>query len=173
MIKKFINSFGTTMYVQIWEKRIKVTNIKTGKLYDEAPLAAVETINKGKKTITAVGNNAALVMGKNIEVINPFSHPRVLFSDFHVAEKLLQNIFKLLTGEKILTLAPAVVIHPMEKTEGGLTMIEERAFRELALGAGARDVVVYQGPALPIHGFDYEVIKAMDKESAINRSSNL
>ncbi|WP_126452091.1 rod shape-determining protein [Sulfuriflexus mobilis] len=172
MIKRFINSFGTTMYVQIWEKRIKVTNIETGKIYDEAPLVAIETVNKDKKAVNAVGNKAALLMGKNIEVINPFSHPRVLFSDFHVAEKLLQHIFKLLTGGKIFILAPAVVIHPMEKTEGGLTLIEERAFRELALGAGARDVVIYQGSPLPIHGFNYEAIKAMDKESTINRGSS-
>lgn len=33
----------------------------------------------------------------------------------------------------------------MEKAEGGLTMIEIRAFREMGLGAGARDVAIYQG----------------------------
>ena len=52
----------------------------------------------------------------------------------------------------------------MEKTEGGLTMIEKRAFRELAFGAGAREVVLYQGKQLPPYDFDYDSIKATDEE---------
>jgi len=48
----------------------------------------------------------------------------------------------------------------MEKTEGGLTVIEHRALRELAIGAGARDAAIYQGPQLSIH--DFEQLKALD-----------
>ena len=32
----------------------------------------------------------------NTIVVNPFSHPRVLFSDFEVGEKLLQHVFDIL-----------------------------------------------------------------------------
>lgn len=38
-------------------------------------------------------------------------------------------------------------------------MIEKKAFRELALGAGAREVELYEGSELPIAGFDYSKIK--------------
>jgi rod shape-determining protein MreB len=48
----------------------------------------------------------------------------------------------------------------MEKLEGGLTIVEERAFKELAIGAGARDVIVYQGSELTIHDFNFDNIKA-------------
>jgi len=36
-------------------------------------------------------------------------------------------------------------MHQLEKVEGGLTSIEDRVLRELAVGAGAREVVIYLG----------------------------
>ena len=89
--------------------------------------------------VVAFGNKA------QPESINPFSHPRVLFSDFQAGEKLLQLIIKKLLSKSIFTPQPAVVLHPMEKPEGGLPMIEVSAFREMGYGPGAREVVVYQG----------------------------
>lgn len=43
---------------------------------------------------------------------------------------------------------PHVLIHPMAMTEGGLRQVEERAFTELAYGAGAGLAVVWAGEAL-------------------------
>ena len=44
-------------------------------------------------------------------------------------------------------------MHPLEKTEGGLTQIEVRALQELAAGAGAIEAHVWQGREL----MDYEL----------------
>jgi len=44
--------------------------------------------------------------------------------------------------------------------EGGLTTIELRALRELALGAGARDAVVYQGEPLRLEKLDYNALRS-------------
>ena len=179
MLINIINRYKTILYVQIWEKRIKVSNIESKKIYDEQPLVAIESDKKGKKTITAIGNNASsLALKDNTVVINPFSHPRVLFSDFEVAEKLLQHIIRTLNEKKYFVPSPVIVIHPMEKTEGGLTMIEKRAFRELAFGAGARDVILYQGKALSIYNFNFDSIKASDEEHGTpslqeNKSRNI
>ncbi|MBV1889437.1 MAG: rod shape-determining protein [Gammaproteobacteria bacterium] len=164
MLKKLINRFGTTVYAQIWENRLKLTDISTGGIFDVKPLVATELDEKGKLTIINIGDAAASKVGKNISVINPFSHPRVLFSDFFVGEKLLQYGLKKLLGNKIFSPAPAVLLHPMEKTDGGLTMIEVRAFKELAFGAGARDAVIYQGKTLSVHEIDFEEIKAQVDE---------
>ena len=112
------------------------------------------------QALVALGNAAATASGKGIEVINPFSHPRTLLSDFTIGEKLLQHIFLTLLGGKGRFFSPKVVIHPMEKMEGGLTTIEQRAFRELAYGAGASDDVVYQGKEIPVIEFNFETIKA-------------
>ncbi len=80
MIRNFINKWGTTLYVQIWENRIKVTDINTNKIFDEKPLVQVEVKKNGVHVITAIGDAA------NFNSTNPFSHPRVLFADFFVAE---------------------------------------------------------------------------------------
>lgn len=139
MFSRFINKFGTTLYVQIWENRIRVVDIDSNKVFDEQPLLQFNTLKNGKMDVVAFGNQAY------VDAVNPFSHPRALLADFFIAELLLKQIMQKLSGKKFTISAPVVIVHPMEKTEGGLTMIEIRALREMALGAGARDVAVYQG----------------------------
>lgn len=41
MIRSFIDKFGSTLYVQIWENRIRV--VDTNELFDEKPLLQIET----------------------------------------------------------------------------------------------------------------------------------
>ena len=84
MLKTIIDKLDTTLYVQIWENRIKATNISTGKIFDEKPLMAITLNSKGQKQIEAIGNNASLATGDNVETINPFSHERSLFSNFEI-----------------------------------------------------------------------------------------
>ncbi|WP_299806115.1 rod shape-determining protein [uncultured Shewanella sp.] len=139
MFRRFIDKFSSTLYVQIWENRIRVVDIKTNVVFDEKPQLQVEQGKNGAQIVTAFGNKAY------VNPLNPFSHPRALLNDFFVAERLLKEIINKLGDNKRLAPAPRLIIHPMEKTEGGLTMIEIRAFREMALGAGARDVVIHQG----------------------------
>lgn len=109
-------------------------------------------------------NQADSAVESNAVIVNPFSHPRTLLKDFIVAEKLLQHAFGTLLGKKLMAPAPAVVIHPMEKTEGGLTEVERKAFRELAMGAGARAVVVHEGEELYPRSIKFEAL--LEKETA-------
>ncbi|MCW8127350.1 rod shape-determining protein [Microbulbifer halophilus] len=158
MIRKTFNKLGARLYVQIWEKRIRATDIDSGRIFDESPLLAIE--KKGRReTVVAVGNRASSVPGGDTRVVNPFSHPRSLLRDFAAAEKLLQHTFRELLGNTLLAPSPLVVLHPMEKTLGGLTDIEIRAFRELGLGAGARESLVYEGEELTRHTFDLQKVR--------------
>ena len=150
MLTKLFNLFSSTLYVQIWSDRIKVTDIKTGKIFDEAPLVAIDRADEKKPTIIAIGNSAKSLHQQTTSVVNPFKHPRSLLSDFTVAEKLLQHVFLELVGAYTLKPRPKVIIQPMEMLDGGLTMIECRAFRELAYGAGAIEVHPYVGRELSI-----------------------
>jgi rod shape-determining protein MreB len=77
----------------------------------------------------------------------PFSHPRLLVGDFAAADVCLKSVIAEVSGSGF-TLAIEVLIHPLEKLEGGITQIEERLFRELAIGAGASKVLVWVGPPL-------------------------
>ncbi len=167
MFKKIFNNLSLTIYIQIWEDRIKATEINSGKIYDEKPFIAIKKNAKGEETVTAVGSSVELLKNDSgIKVIKPFSHPRTLISNFVVAQKLLQYIIHSLSKQKqkFLLISPLIVIHPMEKLEGGLTQIEFRAFKELALGAGSREALIYQGPELNIYNFDYDNIKKNEKE---------
>ena len=163
MLKQLVGHFfGGTIYVQLWEDRLKVINIKSGAEYDEPPFIALKENNKRHKIILAVGREAqALKNADRTEVINPFSHPRMLVANFMLAEKILLHSFFMTSGNKFFAPLPRVVIQPMEKLEGGLTDIETRVFRELCLGAGAREVVLYLGAPLSKNNFNFDEVKKL------------
>ena len=48
----------------------------------------------------------------------------------------------------MFSVSPRVVLHPLGDPEGGFTRIEVRALHEMALGAGAAEVRLWQGRAL-------------------------
>ncbi len=77
----------------------------------------------------------------------PFSHPRLLVGDFAAAQACLKALTEQARGPG-LALRTEMLIHPLEKLEGGLTQIEQRLFQELAAGAGASKAVVWSGAPL-------------------------
>ena len=85
----------------------------------------------------------------------PFSHPRTLLANFNNAEFFLKPLVAEVKGRFLLK--PHMLIHPLERIEGGLTQIEERAFQELAIGAGAAKVKVWSGAPLS----DAEVVEKL------------
>lgn len=84
----------------------------------------------------------------------PFSNARLLVADFTVAERLLKQAVKTLVPTRFLrlSLAPRLLIQPMERLEGGLSMVEARILTELGLGSGARKVQLYIGEPLDAEG---------------------
>jgi rod shape-determining protein MreB len=63
-------------------------------------------------------------------------------------------------SSKILAPSPVVIIHPMEKLEGGVSEIECRVYQELALGAGARKVYIHVGEELDPRTFNMDQVCA-------------
>ena len=84
----------------------------------------------------------------------PFSHPRALVGNFTEAESALKAAVVEVGGTGFLK-SVRMLVQPMENCEGGLTQVESRVLRELALGAGAHRVVVWEGGPL-----DHEAVKA-------------
>lgn len=171
MIRWLRQHFAPVLYVQIWERRLKITECATGKDYDDVPLLALQTLASGQKNILAIGKAAARMADANVVTINPFSHPRTLLADFYVAEKILQHAFSTFASYRFLRVRPKTILQPMEKTEGGLNAIECRAFRELAMGAGAIAVTLYLGPPLPSNRIEFDQIKDVDTDHAL-RATN-
>jgi rod shape-determining protein MreB and related proteins len=88
--------------------------------------------------------------GKEVQVAPeaPFTTQRLLVGNFDSAQQALRSALRQVLGGGLLTLSPNVLVHALERVEGGLSQIEERVLRELAMGAGAKKVVVFAGPVL-------------------------
>lgn len=136
----------TFIYVQISAQQLTVKNLKSGEVITEVPEVAISAPPKPK--ILAIGPQArAAAAAQATEVINPFGHPRSLVSDFTTAQQVLQHYLRRIQGNAFLFL-PVIVMHPLGSPVGGFTQVERRAFREMALGAGASEVVVWTGRSL-------------------------
>lgn len=136
--------FNRTFYIQVSPERLTVRNPETGDSISEPAEVAISSGPKAK--IVNVGTAArAAALDPSVKLVRPFAHPRSLISDFTVADQLLKEFVRRMPGQSFFKFAPMVVIHPQGEPEGGFTQVEVRAFHELALGAGASMVKVWQG----------------------------
>jgi hypothetical protein len=94
---------------------------------------------------------------KTVTSSAPFTTNRLLIGQFTAAAQVLKDALKQLLSAGLFTPSPSIVIHPLEMTEGGLSEIEERVFREVAIEAGANKVVVWVGHELS----DPEVVEKL------------
>lgn len=78
----------------------------------------------------------------------PFTTQRLLVGEFSIADQCLTNAVKAIVGKSFFPKSVAIVVQPQAMVEGGLSQIEDRIFKELCLGAGAKKVVVWVGAAL-------------------------
>ncbi len=78
----------------------------------------------------------------------PFTTTRLLVGQFAAAENALKDALKQVSQGYMWFSSPDIVIHPLEMVEGGLSEIEERIIHEVAVGAGAKRVVVWLGHEL-------------------------
>ena len=85
---------------------------------------------------------------KEIELsaASTFTTERLLIGNFTVAQTLLKKGIKIVMGKKFF--APFILMHPIEKIEGGLSQVEERVLKDLAIIAGAQKIVLWVGHEL-------------------------
>lgn len=141
--------FSNDLYIQIWENRIKISRLGTYEKYDQEPLIAIKNKKKRKSPVVGIGDSVKTLGPTEYDkIVNPFKHPRVLVHDFSAAEKVIQHAVRSLHKGMWGPPAPRVIFHPMEKLEGGITEIEEKVYRELCMGAGAREALIHIGQEL-------------------------
>lgn len=108
------------------------------------PELAIE--KKSKLKILDIGVLARTHSSKlNVEIVNPFAHPRTLVSDFGMAEQMLKLAIHRILKASMFSASPMMVLHLMGDPDGGYTQVEIRAFREMGRGTGASQVVLWQG----------------------------
>ena len=139
--------FNQIIYVQVSPDILTARNPKTGESISEVPEVAIA--HNPKPNIIGVGKDARLHKSKpSVQIINPFSHPRSMVSDFTIGEQTLKAFVYRVTGKHFLTPAPKIVLHLLGDPAGGFTQVEVRAFREMALGTGASHVIMWIGRTL-------------------------
>ena len=142
---RFINGLfsGGPYYVRIGRNRLSVRDVAGEGQFDDEPIVALSDDSPPK--VLAIGRAA-----KNTSArwINPFDHPRIILGDFTVAEALITHSFLVVSRRRHIRSSPIVVIHPIDMLTGGLSSIERRALMELAYGAGAREVHIWEGAEL-------------------------
>lgn len=149
--------FSNDLLVELSTSKISIKVFSSDIKYEDAPYIAIEKTSKGQ-TVKAIGKLAKREISSNITISNPFNHPRSFVGDFFLAELIIMHgIFE--THESWVKPAPRIIMHQTEKVEGGLTNIEHRVLRELAIGAGAREVVVYLGNKINTFTDDFDAIK--------------
>jgi rod shape-determining protein MreB len=150
--------FSNDLLFELSENKVSIKDFSSDISFEEEPYIALENTKKGE-IIKAIGKAAKTLSSPNIRVLNPFKHSRSFVADFMCAEKILQHGMYTIHNSRIRP-APRVIIHQLEKTDGGLTDIEERVLRELALAAGAREVVIYLGCKINTNVENFDTVKA-------------
>jgi len=141
---RLLRYFRPIVYVTLQPNMLSVRDVESGRTVAEPPLAAIS--REPKKRLLGVGEAARVAAATQpADLVNPFTHPRSLLSDFTVAEVVIKGFMKKLFDGRLFTGAPIVVLHPRVNPEGGFTQIEIRALRELAIGAGASKGIVWHG----------------------------
>jgi rod shape-determining protein MreB len=144
-----LQTLAPLLYVKVSPDRLTVRNVRTGLEISEVPEMAIGGRNPGKRTILAVGTAAReAASSQAAELVNPFLHPRTLLGDFTVGEQLLKAFLRRLKGNAWYLPSPRIVFHPLGTPAGGFTQVERRGFRDMAVGAGASDVVLWVGREL-------------------------
>lgn len=138
-----LSSLIPTVYIQVSPQLLTVRNVRTGATVSEVPEVLLGA--PPKQALLAAGAQARR---SGSAVINPFAHPRSLASDFTAGEQLMKAFLTRVAKRSLLATSPRVVLHLPSDPAGGYTQIEVRAFREMALGAGAMKVTIWQGRAL-------------------------
>ena len=150
--------FSNDLLVELSENKISIKVFSSNIKYEDEPYIAIETTRKGE-IVKAIGKIAKRETSSKITITNPFQHPRSFIGDFFLAEKIIQHgVFEI--HKSRIRPAPRIIMHQLEKTEGGLTSIEDRVLRELAVGDGAREVVIYLGSKINTSIDSFNSVKA-------------
>ena len=123
-------------------------------IVDEPSIVAMER-NSGK--IIAIGKRALMMHGKtheNIKTIRPLKDG--VIADFQAAEYMLKGMIKMIsTKRSLFTAALRMVIC----IPSGITEVEERAVRDSAEQAGAREVRLIHEPMAAAIGIGIDVLE--------------
>lgn len=154
MFKAVRGLFSNDLSVDLGTANTLVYINNQGVVLNEPSVVAIR-YQGSQKTVAAVGVEAKRMLGRtpeNIAAIRPLKDG--VIADFHITEKMLQFFIQKVHKNSFFKPSPRVLICVPCKA----TLVERRAIRESALGAGAREVFLIEEPlaaaigaGLPFH----------------------
>ena len=115
---------------------------------------SIVVVNKQNGKVEAVGKRAKEMLGKtptDVIAIKPMRDG--VIADFEIAEKMLDYFIKQATDNRIFLIRPRIVIG----IPTGITQVERRAVKDVALRAKASDVYLVQQPVSASVGADLPI----------------
>ena len=115
---------------------------------------SIVVVNKQSGKVEAVGKRAKEMLGKtptDIITIKPMRDG--VIADFEIAEKMIDYFIKQATNNRIFLIRPRIVIG----IPTGITQVERRAVKDVALRAKASDVYLVQQPISASVGADLPI----------------
>lgn len=155
MFKEFLKRQSDVFYIQVRPGRIRVTELNSSKVFDDAPLIAYE-IDGTEKTILAVGASCRSFENMPGAVVAAafYGGDRVV-ADADCAVAVINHALYTLTTElPQKAFAPLIIFHAMYDMEGGLGMSEAEAKKLLAKRCGAKRAIIMSADEyLDLDGF--------------------
>ncbi len=141
MLSRVLGMLSADMAIDLGTANTLVYVKGRGIVLNEPSVVAI-CINKGKRQVLAVGEEAKLMVGRtpgNIQAIRPLRDG--VIADFEVAEEMIKHFIRKVHNRRSFA-APQIIIC----VPSGSTAVERRAIQESAESAGGRRVFLIEEP---------------------------
>lgn len=132
---------GSLIYLWFDDESIGAMNCRSGREYTGKALLALSESKVMAVGQTALQAEAELkAEGKVVELVRPFTHPRVPVAQFEQASLLVNHAVKSVLTQAMIR--PVMIVHCLRQLGSPLVDSELKVLTELGLRAGARRVLV-------------------------------
>jgi rod shape-determining protein MreB len=142
-LNRILGWFSSDLAIDLGTANTLVYARGKGIVVSEPSVVAVVRDARGPDKVKAVGQEAKDMLGRtpgNIVAIRPMKDG--VIADFEVAEAMLRHFIERVHNRSSSLVRPRIVI----AVPSGITSVEQRAVREAALSAGAREVYLIEEP---------------------------
>ena len=143
ILKRILGWFSSDLAIDLGTANTLVYARGKGIVVSEPSVVAVVKDARGPDKVKAVGEEAKEMLGRtpgNIVATRPMKDG--VIADFEVAEAMLRHFIERVHNRSSSLVRPRIVI----AVPSGITSVEQRAVREAALSAGAREVYLIEEP---------------------------
>ena len=142
-LKRILGWFSSDLAIDLGTANTLVYAKGKGIVVSEPSVVAVVKDGRGPDKVKAVGEEAKEMLGRtpgNIVAIRPMKDG--VIADFDVTEAMLRHFISKVHNRSSALVRPRIVV----AVPSGITSVEQRAVREAALSAGAREVYLIEEP---------------------------